>query len=69
MSRVIEKLKRVTGKDEETIHQEIDQRKRFLEETISQGIQSYIEFTNAIDTYRQKTANNTKQPPSQEQPE
>ncbi|MGP3703185.1 MAG: type II/IV secretion system ATPase subunit [Candidatus Bathyarchaeota archaeon] len=61
LTRVAEKLKRTTVKTEEQIYQEIDQRKRFLEETIIRGIQGYIDFIKAIETYRQTTVNNTLQ--------
>lgn len=58
LTRVMEKLKRTTGKTEEQLYREIERRKHFLEETIKQGTQNYIDFIKAIDTYRQITANN-----------
>ncbi len=58
-TRVIEKLKRVTGKDQETIIEEIRQRKLFLDQAIQDGVKGYLDFINLLDVYRQKTVDQT----------
>ncbi|MCW4024482.1 MAG: type II/IV secretion system ATPase subunit [Candidatus Bathyarchaeota archaeon] len=67
MKRVFEKLKRLTGKNQEDILNEIRQRQNFLEELLSSGTQNYVEFTNAIDTYRQKIGADLIHPPQETQ--
>lgn len=51
--RVAEKLKKMTGKTEEEIYQEIEKRKRFIEGAVERGVQGYAGFIEALEAYRQ----------------
>jgi flagellar protein FlaI len=60
-TKTIKKIERMTAKTEQEIYKELERRKSFLEDAISNGVIGHINFAKTLESYRQQfTKNNDK---------